>query len=222
MTSADDAVPQFRDEFGFGPRVVAGRYAADVEVYFRHPVRLKKVAYTYLFANRLTSIYDPLLALEVFERIHQRHPGSRLLMNAVGELHDDCRSWIAQRGLGAAVEFLTGIKSWSELPAVYQRADILLLPASFSNGNLTILEGMASAGLVVSDRVLGIGRLVEDGRNGFNCEPTADAFVDRIERYIANPEVFKTHAAINRDIVRPMAPEGTARHLARIIEERLA
>ncbi|MEK6405913.1 MAG: hypothetical protein AABN34_03005 [Acidobacteriota bacterium] len=47
---------------------------------------------------------------------------------------------------------------------IYARCDILILPANFSNGNFTILEAMASGmGVVVGDRVLGIGKMVEDG-----------------------------------------------------------
>lgn len=46
MVSADDAVTQFRDNFGFGDRVVAGRYAADLDAYFGHPPREAKPAYT--------------------------------------------------------------------------------------------------------------------------------------------------------------------------------
>ena len=39
MVSADDAVAQFRDEFGFGDKVVASRYAADLDAYFDHSDR---------------------------------------------------------------------------------------------------------------------------------------------------------------------------------------
>jgi hypothetical protein len=47
MTSAEDIVPQFRAEFGFGDKVLAGRYAADLDSYFIHPLRTAKSAYTF-------------------------------------------------------------------------------------------------------------------------------------------------------------------------------
>jgi glycosyltransferase involved in cell wall biosynthesis len=222
VTSAGDAVPQYRDEFRFGDKVVEGRYAADLDAYFSHPLREAKPAYTFLFANRMTPIYDPLLAVEIFARVLSRHPGSRLLVNEVGELGPECRRRIAELGIGDAVAFLTGIRSWDELDKVYEGSDILLLPARFSNGNFTILEAMASGmGIVVSDRVLGIGKLIEDGKNGFNCEPTVEAFCDRIERYLARPALFAEHAARNRPIAEPFSAEGTARFFHELFERRL-
>jgi glycosyltransferase involved in cell wall biosynthesis len=143
-------------------------------------------------------------------------------MNAAGEQREACETRMAELGIGNAVEFLADIPSWNELPAVYARSDILLLPANFSNGNFTILEAMASGmGLVISDRVLGIGKMVNDGINGFNCEPTAQAFLDRIERYVANPRLFKEHAEINRRLAQPLSVRGTASFLAQLIERRL-
>lgn len=222
MVDADDAVAQFRDEFGFCNKVVQGRYAADLDAYFEHPLREAKPAYTYLFANRMTEIYNPLGAIEIFAAVRAKYSGSRLVMNAAGELGEKCRARIAELGIGDAVEFLTNLKSWSELHKVYAGCDILILPANFSNGNFTILEAMASGmGVVVSDRVLGIGRLVEDGRNGFRCEPTTQAFLKRIERYIQQPELFRAHAQINHPLVEPLSARGTAKFLAKILDERL-
>lgn len=222
MVSADDAVAQFRDEFGFGNKVVAGRYAADLDAYFEHPLRVAKPAYTYLFANRMTEIYNPIGAIEIFAAVRSKYPGSRLVMNAAGELGEQCRARIAELGIGDAVEFLTNLKSWSELHKVYARCDILILPANFSNGNFTILEAMASGmGVVVSDRVLGIGKMVEDEKNGFNCEATTEEFLNRIERYIQNPELFRVHAEINRPMVEPLSVQGTAKFFTKILHDRL-
>lgn len=222
MVSADDAVVQFRDEFGFGDKVVAGRYAADLDAYFEHPLREGKPAYIYLFANRMTEIYNPIGAIDIFAQVLSKHPGSSLIMNAAGEMGEACRSRIAELGIGDAVEFLTNLKSWCELNHVYARCDILLLPANFSNGNFTILEAMASGmGVVVSNRVLGIGKMVEDGKNGFNCEPTTEAFLNRIERYIQQPKLFRVHAEINRPLVKPFSARGTAKFFTKILHERL-
>lgn len=160
----------------------------------------------------MTEIYNPLGGLVIFAEILRRYPGSRLLMNSSGELGKVCREKIKELQLLDAVEFLTDISTWDQLHEVYARSDILLLPAHFSNGNFTILEAMASGmGIVISDEVLGVGKLIEDGRNGFRCPPLTDAFVERVEHYIANPRLFFDHAAINRPLVRPLSTDGTAR-----------
>ncbi|MDD2768306.1 MAG: glycosyltransferase [Methylococcus sp.] len=221
VTSAEDIVPQFRDVFGFGDKVVAGRYAADLIAYFEHPLRRAKPAYTFLLANRMTEIYNPLGGLEIFAEIQRRYPASRLLMNSTGELGDTCRTKVRELGVTESVEFLTDIPSWAHLHEVYARSDVLLLPAHFSNGNFTILEAMASGmGIVISNQVLGTGKLIEDGVNGFSCAPNREAFVDRIERYINAPGLFERHASINRALVQPLSVEGTARFFAEIVCDR--
>jgi len=223
MVSAADAVEQYANEFGFGDKVVAGRYAADLDDYFSHPIRKAKPAYTYIFANRMTPIYNPLGAIDIFAEIATRHPGSRLVMNAAGELGNACRERIAKLGVGDSVEFLTNLKSWSDLGAVYARCDMLILPAHFSNGNFTILEAMASGmGLVVSDKVLGVGKLVRDGVNGFNCPPDTKSFVAAIERYIADPDLFLRHAEINRKIAEPFSARGTAKFFYDLLVSRFS
>lgn len=215
MVSSEDIVPQFRDHFRFGDKVVVGRYAADLDAYFSHPLRVAKPAYTYLLANRMTEIYNPLGGLAIFAEIHRRYPDSRLLMNAAGEQGEVCRTRIRELGLTEAVEFLSDIPTWEHLHEVYARSDILLLPAHFSNGNFTILEAMASGmGIVISNQILGIGKLIEDSHNGFRCEPTIEDFMERIERYIADPGLFMTHATINRPLVQPLSVAGTARFFA--------
>ena len=221
LVSATDIIEQFRDEFGFGEKVVEGRYPADIDDYFEHPARTQKAAYTYLFANRLTEIYNPLGAIEIFVEIIKAQPGSLLLINAKGELGEECRSLVQQLRLEESVEFLDNIKEWSDLSQIYLRSDILLLPANFSNGNYTIIEAMASGmGVVVSNRVLGVGKFISDGDNGFNCEPTSNEFMKRIRQYITNPNLFEKHRIINREIVRPLSTSGTAEHFYSLLESR--
>lgn len=222
MVSAEDADSQFRSEFRFGDKVVPSWYAADITPYFRHAIRNRKKAYTLLFPNRLTEIYNPVLGLKIFREIERKHPGSRLMMNAAGELLEDCRRLVSEWGMDGSVEFLTGIRSWDDLPGVYEKCDIMVLPALFSNGNFTILEAMASGmGIVISDRVLGLGKLIVDGVNGFNCKPEVGEFVERVERYFSQPSLFEKHAVINREKALPYTPEGTATHFHEVVCKRV-
>jgi len=222
FVTSEDAVPQFRDDFGFGAKVVAARYGADIDSYFNHPVRTYKQSYTYLFANRLTEIYNPLGALDIFAEVLRRYPESKLVMNAAGELAGQCRNRILELGISDHVEFLTNIESWSDLNGVYARCDILLLPAIFSNGNFTIVEAMASGmGIVMSDKVLGMSNIFENGQNGFVCPPTTQEFLECIELYICQPELFTIHARRNRESAKPLTAAGTAEFYSEMISRHL-
>lgn len=221
MTSAEDCVEQFKS-FGFHNNVVASRYASDLDAYFDHKIRSKKNGYTYLYPNRMTKIYNPLLVIDIFNVLVNKYPDSKLVMNAAGEMHQECVEKISSLGINDKVIFLNNIKSWDDLPLAYQNSDIMILPALFSNGNFTILESMASGmGVVISNKILGVGKLIKDGKNGFNCEPSISEFVKSIEKYINDPEMFMIHAQINRSIVCPLSTSGTAELYANIIYNKL-
>jgi glycosyltransferase involved in cell wall biosynthesis len=215
IVSAEDAVHQFKEEFGFGDKVVVGHYPADLSKYFAHSRRpAKPDGLTILYANRLIDIYDPLLTLEIFFDFRSKYSSARLLMNSEGPLLPECVAKIKMLGLEDSVDLLTDITSWEVLNEVYRRCDVLLLPAKFSNGNFTILEAMASGmGIVISNKVLGIGTLLVTGTNGFRVDPLRRNFVQALESYATCPELFSIHAEINRNVVRPFTIEGTAEHL---------
>lgn len=213
MVTAEDIVPQFRDNFHFGDKVIAGRYPTDIDQYFNHPVRVQKDYYTIIFPNRMTDIYNPIAAVEIFSEVRKRYPKTRLKMNASGELRPDVEKRISELGIFDSVEFLDRIRSWDELSDIYASCDIMLLPAKFSNGNYTISECAASGmGVVVSDRILGSS--IADMRKagtGFILPLDKQLFVKKICWYIENPDAFAREAAINRRQLHYLTHEATAK-----------
>ncbi|MHA1342102.1 MAG: glycosyltransferase family 4 protein [Promethearchaeota archaeon] len=211
FTHSQDATSQFKHEFGFGNKVFTAQYPADIDTHLKHSLRESKKYYTYLFANRLTEIYNPLLAIEIFNQIKNKYPGSKFLMNASGELLDSCKSKIKKLNLNDDVGFLDNIQSWNDLHKFYQKSDILIFPAIFSAGNFTIIEAMASGmGIIISNKILGSGKYIKNGKNGFVCEPNVNDFIKCVDIYISNPELLKVHGRINKEIVKKYSIAETA------------
>jgi len=220
LVTAEDIEEQFKHEFKFGERVSVCPYAADLDSYFYHTARIKKPNnnYVYLFANRLTNIYNPIDAIKIFKFIFQDYPESKLLMNASGELRIECESLIRELSIENSIEFLDNIPNWETLNEVYQRADVLLFPAKFSNGNFTILEAMASGlGIIISTNVLGIGKLIKDGKNGFVCDGNLIGYFYAIKQFIEKPELFNEHMEINRSLVKQFTPDAVAQRFYDIL-----
>jgi glycosyltransferase involved in cell wall biosynthesis len=220
---SEDATEQMRRLLPrLGQVTHTARYPADIDRYFRHPLRQRKSAYTYIFPNRLIDRYNPLLAIDIFADIRSRYPRSRLKLNAQGDLLRDCQDLIRQRGIGDSIEFLSDIRHWDDLSDVYRTSDILIFPAKFSNGNYTLSECAASGmGIVCSNRVLGTSAWLRDGQNGFLCDPDKGQFLSAIERYIDCPELLQRHAAVNREVLRPRSGAGTAELYVRLIYENV-
>lgn len=211
FTSNQDAFQQFKEDFGFGSKVIATRYASDLDRYFKHPVREARDGYRYLFANRLVALYNPLKAIDVFYRIYLEYPASTLVLNNEGELRQKCEEKIKALGIDGAVSFVGDIQDWEDLPSVYEHSDILLFPAKFSNGNFSIYEAMASGmGLVISTEINGHGDVLSDGVNCFIRPPHTESFELAVREYVENPDLFSVHAEINRQLVYPLSIKGTA------------
>ncbi len=222
MVSDVDIIPQFRDDLEFKNKIVAARYSSDIDKYFKHPLRQEKNSYTLIFPNRLTKLYNPIGALEVFQQLLSTYPGLELLLNNDGELKEECVSFIQKQGLGGHVRFLDNLQNWNDLDKVYEQSDIMLLPASFSNGNFTIIEAMASGmGIVISDKILGVGNLIEDGVNGFRRGEDKTTMANSVKEYLEHPELFKKHALQNREKVKHLGANGTAAFYHQIIEKEL-
>jgi glycosyltransferase involved in cell wall biosynthesis len=135
-----------------------------------------------------------------------------MLMNASGELLSQCQAKISALNLADEIQFLDQIESWNDLHKAYLASDILLLPANFSAGNLTIIESMASGmGIVVSNKILGPGiDYIEHGKNGFICNPDVDDFVSAIDAYHQSPDLLRTHGEINKTLAKRYSIAETA------------
>lgn len=210
----DVAAKQFIEEFQFPKEKVAWTvYPQDIEEYYNHPLRQKKKedSFRLLFANRLVDRYQPLFVLEVVEKLVSRYPNLELYMNSEGPLKAACISFIKSRQL-KNVHFLDKIDSWNNMHLVYKNADILILPATYSNGNGTIIEARASGmGVVISNKINNIDKHSVHGENCFICDLQVDEFVDSVKNYIENPELLISHGKLSRKLVEYRKNENTAK-----------
>lgn len=218
----DLAARQLIEEFSFPIEKVAKlSYPQDIEVYFNHPLRDKRKGgpITLLFANRLVERYQPLLALEVFKNISSKYPSTRMLMNAEGSLKAECIRYIKRNNL-INVEFLDRIDSWDDMHMIYRQSDILVLPATYSNGNGTIIEARASGmGIVISNQINNIQRHSKHGENCFICNLSIDEFVEAVSTYIDNPELLKSHGKLSRQLVQYRKNDHTAKTYFEIFKD---
>jgi glycosyltransferase involved in cell wall biosynthesis len=216
-----EAVNQFKEIFATKEKVIRARYGSDIDGHLAHNLRdLDKDKIYLLFANRLTKIYEPLLALEIFNNLRTKYDNLYLRINAEGELRDECEKYIKKNQLDKYVSFLDSINSWDDLPKIYEQCDILYLPASFSNGNFTIIEAMASGmGIVISDKVNGHSDMMEDKKNCFICKSNIEDFSNAITKYIQNKELIKEHGKINKSIVNYRSIAGTSKFFIEKFEE---
>jgi len=130
-----------------------------------------------LFAAKLIARKRPLDLLEAFARI-RHEPDARqpyLLFAGDGELRGALEGAIARDGLASGPDGrpdgsaqLLGFQSQAQLAALYDLADVLVLPSERESWGLVVNEAMnAGCAIVVNDRIGAGADLVHGGDNGF-------------------------------------------------------
>lgn len=165
---------RFRERVSFGPRL--------------------------LWVRHLRPGYNPLMALRVFRRVKERHPGATLdFVGEDGPAKPALEEAIA--GGGAAGVRLLGRLSHEEIIRLAEERDIFLNTSSVDNQPNSVIEAMSLGLLVVSTNVGGVPYLVADGKTGILVDPDDDErMAAAILDAIAAPERCRSlcHAARSR------------------------
>jgi glycosyltransferase involved in cell wall biosynthesis len=142
-----------------------------------------------LYASKLQAHKRPRDLLEAYARLARgMNPAPYLIF--VGDGAERGALEARARELATdSVRFL-GFRNQSELPALYDLADVFVLPSEREPWGLVLNEVMnAARPVVVSDRVGAAPDLVEDGVNGFMYPVgDVDTLADRLGRVLRDPE----------------------------------
>ncbi len=88
---------------------------------------------------------------------------------------------------------------YSEMPKLYQQADILLFPTVREGLPLAVLEAMACGLPVVTTNCSSLPELIIDGKGGYLCEiGDIEAFSARINQLAASPKLRHEMGEFNR------------------------
>lgn len=127
---------------------------------------------TLLYVGQLKAIKGPHVLIEAFKLLKQDGTPARLLIaGAVTNPRDEeYYQKLVSNARGMNIEFL-GWTSHDQLPELYARADVLIVPSFTEALGLVIMEAMASGLPVIASDLSGPQDLVEDGTTGFLVEP---------------------------------------------------
>ncbi len=142
-----------------------------------------------LWVRSFHSVYNPLMALNVFQKLRVHFPEAELCM--VGPDKDgslgQCKEYVLRNGLKEKVKF-TGVLSKPDWHSLSKHYDIFISTTTIDNTPVSVIEAMALGLVVVSTNVGGVPYLISDNENGLLVDSgDSDAMVAKIRWLIDHP-----------------------------------
>ena len=104
-----------------------------------------------------------------------------------GVLSSEIEEYAKSQGVSDSVVFL-GYRR--DIPQICACADVFLHTSYQEGLPVAVMEAMAAGVPIVASRIRGNVDLIEDGVNGFLCDPEdAEGFADRIQKLLDNPDL---------------------------------
>ncbi len=127
--------------------------------------------------SRLVADKGVFTLIEAGSRLKDAHPGLEYHMTGDGEDIDAAKEASSRLGLPVTFHPFT-----SDLKAALNALDLFVLPTKAESLGLAIIEAMAAGRITIASRVGGVPEIIDDGENGFLCEPTPEGVALAIER----------------------------------------
>ncbi|MES2606243.1 MAG: glycosyltransferase family 4 protein [Pseudomonadota bacterium] len=118
-----------------------------------------------LSARNLENMYRVGNNLKAFAMVQKKCPAAKLIVAGYGSQEKLLKAWVYANHLQESVEFVGRVEP-ADMPALYDRADIMLNSSVIDNQPISILEGCAAGLFVVSTPVGDIPAMVHDGVSG--------------------------------------------------------
>jgi glycosyltransferase involved in cell wall biosynthesis len=138
-----------------------------------------------LFVGQLTPQKGINILLECIERLEKRGGSPPLRFRVAGS--GDAEFILQFQGLSKKypnIEYFGYVPN-GEISALYEWADIVLVPSQYETANYVTLEAGSNGKIVVASDVSGPRETIKNNETGFLVSANADAFVEKIE-YLYN------------------------------------
>ena len=143
----------------------------------------------------------------------------KLTIVGEGHLKSLMFSLIDEYNLKEKINYL-GWKDLEELPEIYRKADIFILPSVMEGMSSVVLQAMASGLPIVASRVKGFEEVLEENVNGLFAEyNNPGQFANAIEKLIESPELRGTMSTNSIEKAKKFSWENIAKKYLEFYEQ---
>jgi len=168
--------------------------------YLEHKVREVNNVITFMYGGAISRRLRVPELIKVFEKVVKKYNKARLVVGGYGPEKEICKQMVQSSKLLSKTVTFHDVKTWDEIPEVYEKCDVLINYASYSPGSGVILSAVASGmGVISSISVNSTRHFVVDEYNGFIIGDDTELFF-AMEKYILNPELVNSHSTRSKEI----------------------
>ena len=144
---------------------------------------------TILSVGRLYARKGLFTLIESMPRVVNRFKNAKFIISGKGQSNEMKKLVAHAERLGVRDNIVfTGYYPDKKLPKLYQAADLFAFSTFYEHHPFAVLEALSSQLPVVTTNVGGIPETIENGKNGFMCQPfTPREFSDRILYLLEHP-----------------------------------
>lgn len=144
--------------------------------------------------GRFTQAKNHRFLIDVFEKLHEKQPDAQLVLIGEGELEEDIRALVAQKGLTESVSFL-GVRN--DLPRLYSGMDLFLFPSLFEGLGIVLIEAQACGLPVLTSDAIPPEAFVTDIIRSLALSESAQTWADKAQQMLCDAAPRgNTHEAI--------------------------
>ena len=151
------------------------------------------------------------ILLDALPMLLRRHP-VRVVIGGVGGYGEELKRRARQLGIADRVEF-AGWLDDAAVQALYQRADVAVVPSTYEPFGIVALEAMAAGAPLVASDVGGLSEIVRHEQNGLKAAPgNPVSLAEQIDRLLTDrPLAARLRAAARQEVQQRYAWSSIAR-----------
>lgn len=186
----------------------------------KRTVENRKKEFRILLASRLSRRKGFNYAVDAFVELFDFYPHIRMtIAGGEGNAMEELQEQVKKYRLDGRVEF-TGAYVKEESPAIYNNADVFVMPSLNEGMSNNLLEALASGLPVLMTPTGGAEELVRDGENGYLIKMrNVESIVDGLKILIENPEMCDAFGHASRVIAQEMSWESVADDYVKLYEK---
>lgn len=173
---------------------------------------------TFLFCGQMIRRKGLHILLQAFDGLISKHNlDTRLLV--AGRPSEE-KPWLAAMSEHARAKVeVIGFVAPAELPALFKRADVFVLPSMHDGWGVVVNQAIgAGIGIIASDGVGAAVELVDNGKNG-RIVPAGDPdqLVEAMAEVVRDPTIASQWSRCSRSKAAEIGPEEGARRIVQIL-----